>query len=79
MNLEDIDILVSSRSSYMDAKRQLEAVRLGPPKVLEFSGTFIKNTAALRAAREAVEPIIQKQFDEIQAKLMLLGVTKFPE
>jgi hypothetical protein len=79
MKLDDIDILNSWRNAYNTLKIEVKVVSGCHPAMVTFSQTHIRDSEVLRAVRDVTLPILQRKLDEAKTKLMMLGITEFPE
>lgn len=77
MKLNDIDILISARSTFTEKHNVLTSVRRAE-MFLRFGGITITDATMQRAVRAALVPLAEAQFDEAKTKLMMLGITEFP-
>jgi len=79
MKLEDIDVLTSWRRTYQELCAELKSVKAHRPGVVQFGQSYVKHNEVLTVVQLATLPIIEKKLDEAKTKLMMLGITEFPE
>jgi len=78
MKLEDVNILNTERATFYKLKADLKAITTGKPAV-QFDNRCLDSEAAMYAVRHAVLPVYQKLLDQCVTRLMMLGITEFPE
>lgn len=81
MKLADIDVLVAHRKEFMARNDALCRVRTMSehPGVTLGKSLYITDTDILTKVKALLIGELQKKYDEAKTKLMMLGVTEFPD
>lgn len=79
MKLADIDVLVAHRAAYNARRVQLSACMSEKNPAIQMGTEYIKDVDILVKVRALIRSEIQIKHDEAKAKLMMLGITEFPE
>ena len=79
MKLSDIDRLVGHRKVFQERTQYLQACLDRKSLSVKYGDVYVRDTDTLKKVQEILIKDAQKYFDEAKTKLMVLGVTEFPD
>lgn len=79
MKLSDIHVLVARRDEFKKAEALLEQCLSGNGLSVKYGDHYIINDKVLTKVKEVLLQSSQKEYDEAKTRLMMLGVTEFPD
>lgn len=79
MKLNAIDDMINLRAEFYKRNGQHKNVLKGPPDKIYFNGSNIEDRDILVKVRDIVLPLIETKLNEAKTKLMMVGITEFPE
>jgi myo-inositol catabolism protein IolC len=79
VKLSDIDMLVTQRKHFMQCNDLLQLALNGRSLSVKYGDHFVSDPKTLEQIKAIILKQAQKNYDEAKTRLMMLGVTEFPD
>jgi hypothetical protein len=79
VKLSDIDVLVGHRKVFQEQTAMLQACLNRKGLSVKYGDIYIRDVETLKKVQTILLDAAKKQYDEAKTKLMMLGVTEFPD